>query len=399
MPLVRNQHRRLGLATLLLLAAFAGCGSGNASTSGQVGQKPAEVKPAKQTETDRSARDGFSSQAEATPKPSASKIVAVGANARVRDDAGNVDSPTFKAKSDEPANANQRYLIVHADDVGMCRSVNRATIDAMERGLVSSASIMVPCPAFEEFAEYAREHPDGDYGVHLTLNAEFESYRWGPVLPVREVPGLVDRRGYLWREQQETVTHARTNEVERELTAQIERALEFGVPLSHLDTHMGTLFTRPEFTEIYVNLGIKYDLPILFTRSARSIRQFPLSPQVRANTDEIIKTLDKHRLPVLEDLCMHYVADNQRRKRKFYLDAFRQLPPGVSEVIVHCGYDDRELRSITRRVGLREGDRLLFMDPSFDDEVAGLGIEIITWKQFREMNSKKEKASAEPLSD
>src|SRR6185503_605925 len=118
---------------------------------------------------------------------------------------------------------------------------------------------------------YARAHPERDFGVHLTLNAEFERYPWGPVLSRDEVPSVVNNKGYLWQTEEQTVANARADDVERELTAQIDRALQFGVPVSHLDTHMGTVFWRLDFLEIYVNLGIKYNVPVLFTRNTRSL--------------------------------------------------------------------------------------------------------------------------------
>jgi len=277
-----------------------------------------------------------------------------------------------------------RFLIVHADDVGMCKSVNRATIEALERGIVTSASIMVPCPAFEEFAEYAREHPEYDYGIHLTLNAEFKSYRWGPVLPAEEVPSLIDENGYLWEFENQVAANVRTDDVERELTAQIDRALERGIKLSHLDTHMGALFTRRDLVEIYVNLGLKYDLPILFERDDGE-PAFAMPPEVRAGIGDIVRTLEEHRLPVLDNLVLRYAPDRVNDNRRFYVNTLRTLPAGVSEIIIHCGYHNRELNNITGSSYMRDVDRQIFTDDATAEEISRLGIRLVNWKQFHEM--------------
>jgi hypothetical protein len=287
----------------------------------------------------------------------------------------------------ESRNGAKRYAIIHADDAGMCRSVNRATIDAMEQGAVSSASIMVPCPAFEQFAEYARSHPDRDYGIHLTLNAEFRTYRWGPVAPKDDVPSLVDSRGFLWEFEQQVAQHAVAAEVELELRAQIERALQLGVPLSHLDSHMGTLWTRPDLCEIYVNLGIEYDLPVLFPRHPRSFNLTSVHPEVKRQVPQIVEVLSARDFPVLDAAIIHYVSDSYSHKRDHYLRAIRNLQPGVTEIIVHCGYNDRELAAITKSSRLRDGDRRAFTDPRVIREIEREGVEVITWRQFRQMTA------------
>ena len=288
------------------------------------------------------------------------------------------------ASGAEPNSAQKRYLIIHADDAGMSHSVNRATIDAMERGIVSSASILVPPAWFPEFADYARKHPDKDYGIHLTLTSEWELYRWGPVAPREKVPSLVDEQGYLWDNVALVAQNVKAEEAEIELRAQIDRARQFGVPLSHLDTHMGALFSRPDLVEVYVKLGLEYDLPVLFIRKIPPTAALAY-PALVSRGGAMIKRLKERRFPLLDSIGQFYDGDSHEQRHQQYVDFLRNLPPGVSELIIHCGYDNEELRAITDSAPRRDGDRRIFMDPATIALVKELGIEVITWKQFREM--------------
>lgn len=160
-----------------------------------------------------------------------------------------------------------RVAVVHVDDIGMCHSANVGAFEALENGPATCGSMMVPCPWFLEAAGRARKNPHFDLGVHLTLNAEWTEYRWGPVAGRSRVPSLCDPEGYLPRSVGEVLKNARPEEVEIELRAQIDLALAAGVDVTHLDSHMGTVFFPP-FFDLLARLAADYRLPV-FAPTAR----------------------------------------------------------------------------------------------------------------------------------
>ena len=137
-------------------------------------------------------------------------------------------------------------LLVIQSDLAMMHSTNRAAFEALEKGWITSATIIVPCPWFAEAAGFARAHPNGDYGLHLALNSEWDTYRWGPVSARAAVPTLLDKDGYFPPLTEDVVKHAELDDIERELRAQIEKARTAGINLTHLDAHMETLWATAE---------------------------------------------------------------------------------------------------------------------------------------------------------
>jgi len=276
-----------------------------------------------------------------------------------------------------------KLLIVHADDVGMSHNVNAATLEAMTKGWVSSASIMVPCPWFPEAAAIAKEHPDLDLGLHLTLTSEWRYYRWRPVAPIAKVRGLLDPEGYMWRGVAETLAHASPREIETEIRAQVRRALDFGIRPTHLDSHMGTLFASPAYFDAYRKVAHEFKLPYLVPRPR---------PELLARFPEAKAIFTPERLAQVEssdDVMIDYLIPGieapPEKRTQAYVELMKQIRPGVTELIIHCGGDTQELRAITSNWGARVADARAFTDPAVKKAIAEAGIKLIRWRDLKKL--------------
>jgi predicted glycoside hydrolase/deacetylase ChbG (UPF0249 family) len=242
--------------------------------------------------------------------------------------------------------ATDRVAVVHVDDVGMCHAANEGAFEALAKGPATCGSVMVPCPWFAEAAALAREHPELDLGVHLTLNSEWERYRWGPVAERCAVPSLLDGAGGLPRTSLEAARSAKPAEVEIELRAQIERALEAGIDVTHLDSHMGTCFFPP-FLEIYARLALDYDLPVFVVRPEREMLERAGIPGAHEMFRRLVDALGEHGVPILDGFDANSLGfaegegDAHNRRR------LAELGAGVSYLICHAARDGEELRAIT----------------------------------------------------
>jgi predicted glycoside hydrolase/deacetylase ChbG (UPF0249 family) len=240
---------------------------------------------------------------------------------------------TVQDKLGYPANA--RLLIIHADDFGMAHSVNTATIEALEHKWITSASILVPCPWFPEVATWAKAHPDSDLGIHLALNSEWTTFRWGPLSGASKVPSLLDKDGYLPLVEGQVVSNAKPDEIETELRTQIQRAENAGIHLTHLDSHMGTLMKTPEFLTRYQKMGREFTLPVLLEKAAG----------VHGANAEVQKAVTA---PVLIDEVIEINPGiDAAGWTAWYEQTLAPLKPGVYQLIVHLGHDDDELRGAT----------------------------------------------------
>jgi len=156
-----------------------------------------------------------------------------------------------------------KILLIRCDDLGMSHSVNMAAKELIETGLVFSASVMFPCAWYQEGIDILKANPQITVGIHLTLNAEWKNYRWGPVAGRDKVPSLVDENGYFFPSRASFfANNPKTEEVEIELRAQIERAINSGLKISYLDYHMGTAVDKPELRSIVEKLAKEYGLAI-----------------------------------------------------------------------------------------------------------------------------------------
>ena len=268
--------------------------------------------------------------------------------------------------------ADSKLLILHADDLAVAHSVDVAAFDALGRGTVSSASVMVPTPWLTEVVAFAKAHPEADLGLHLTLTSKWETYRWGPVASKDSVPSLLDPDGTFPREGRIVATRARPAEVEREIRAQIDRAIALGIRPTHLDSHMGTLFGPPALMAVYVKVAREYRLPFLARRGdPRAPPQFPLSEN-----------------DVLVDTVLGIGAEVRPENWKaFYLTAVANLKPGLTEIIVHLGHDDAELQAVT--VGhdafgsaWRQRDYDVVSSAEFRQALKDNHVVLVTWRQL-----------------
>jgi len=285
-------------------------------------------------------------------------------------------APTVPERLGYPASS--RLLVIHADDLGMSHSVNRATFEALEKGWITSASILVPCPWFPEVARWAKLHPNADLGIHLALTSEWTDLRWGPVGGASRVPSLVAADGYFPFDTPDVVQNAQPADVEYELRSQIDRAKNAGIPVTHLDMHMAGMVSSAELFGVYRKLGDDYKVPILLEPSGTHG-----PPAGTAVPTKITEEITVQRVITMEP----GVAPNGKAWLDWYKQQLTALPPGVYQLIVHLSYDDEEMRGATRDhpdwgAAWRQRDFDMVKSPEFRQFLKEQSFVLVTWKEL-----------------
>jgi predicted glycoside hydrolase/deacetylase ChbG (UPF0249 family) len=269
-----------------------------------------------------------------------------------------------------------KLLILHADDLAVAHSEDAASLDALDKGAISSASIMIPCPWLTEVAAYAKDHPDADLGLHLTLTSEWKTYRWGPLESKDRVPSLFDPSEYLWSNTPQAASHLKADDAEREIRAQVERALAMGIHPTHLDSHMGALFSRPDLYDVYVKVAHEYKLPFLAFIDQKT-------------RPELASKLSKSDI-VIDSLLIADPSIHPSDWKTFYTNIIQNLKPGVTELIVHLAYDDAEMRAVTAGyddygAAWRQRDYDVITSPEFKKLLEDNHVMLIKWKDLKKL--------------
>ena len=307
---------------------------------------------------------------------------------------------TYAEKLGYPKGA--KVLIIHVDDAGMSYDSNQGAIEAITKGAANSTSVMMPCPWVPAFIHFLKQHPEVDAGLHLTLTSEWKEYRWGPLSGKSSVAGLTDTEGDLWPDVPDVIKHASADEVEKEIRAQLDRARSMGFEPTHLDSHMGTLFATMPFLERYIKVGIENKIPVMLPGGHDVLIQEEMhTPDVFINhLRSVGKRVWDAGLPVLDDLhnfSYDWKAPTDLKpgdkisedyKIQKYIDALKQLKPGLTMMIMHCTLPSENFQHISDTGPLRKADLLAMLNPKFKKALKDEGIILTTWRELKERRMK-----------
>ena len=267
--------------------------------------------------------------------------------------------------------ADDRVVLLHVDDVGMCGASVDAFFELSGGELRVAGSAMVPCAWFAEVAARCRARDDVDVGVHLTLTSEWNGYRWGPISTCDRASGLIDDEGYFHRNQT-AWTNIDRAAARAEIEAQVDRALAAGIDVTHIDTHMCACL-HPCLADDYLALGRARRVPVLVTRQPGWLAALSPARVERWECDGL-PVFDDFRMLALDEPA---VGGLERAKR-----AFTELAPGITIVVAHPATDTPELRAIALDWRQRVEDFEALRDPRLARHLSAVGVKLIDWREL-----------------
>ncbi len=293
----------------------------------------------------------------------------------------------------------EKYLIINADDFGMCHSANMAVMDLLSKGFITSSTIMTPCSWAKEAAKWAGENPRHAIGVHLTNTSEWGVYRWRP-MSTGGTKSLCDEEGFMYHDSGVFEEEADIDEVEGEIYAQIESCKKYGLNPSHLDNHMGTLYGietgRFELLNLIFDIAAEYRLPFRFpTKFLPS--QFDNS-MLEINIDKnLIMSIFERFTRYANDkgvITPDYLIpgewngpqkDSYENYREYMYEFYKTFPDGVTETYIHPALESEEMKAVTGSWEKRSWEYRLFADPAFNRYIKDCGIQLISYRDLAKM--------------
>ncbi len=298
------------------------------------------------------------------------------------------EPPNYAERLGFPKGA--RVIIFHNDDAGLSHESNEAGIRGVEEGLITSWSVMMPCAWVPEIRNYLKAHPDACSGLHLTLTSEWDKYRWRPLACVENNPGLADPDGFLWDNVKLVAEHATADELEAEIRAQVAAAEKMGMPISHLDTHMGTVFATEEYLMRYVAVGMEKMIPVLLPGGHMTalLKEDPeLAEKARA-VRALAETVWASGLPVIDDVHTDSYGWNSTDKTDKFIEMLRAMKPGITQVILHATVPSPNFDQISESGEKRGGDLNAMLDPKLKQAIEKEGILLTSWRELIERRKK-----------
>lgn len=275
-----------------------------------------------------------------------------------------------------------RVVIIHTDDIGMCHASLQAFKDLWKFGTITSGAVMVPCPWFPAVAQMCRENPEVDMGVHATLNAEWEAYRWSPLSTRDPGSGLLDEDGYFHQWQDAVYQNAKPEAVDAEVNAQIEGALAAGIDVTHVDSHMGTIMS-PLFIQFYIQAAASRQLPNMLPRiDAQGMEITGMSEAELKVYEPIMNQLLEAGILMLEGL-LSLPLDEPNGQMETAKDLLGNLPVGITHFVLHPSIDTAELRSIAPDWESRVANYSTFMSDELKKFIEQEDIKLIGYRQIR----------------